>query len=543
VSSLSARPGAAFGVYPERERVQPGWLQQSVERAALLVGTRLFSRQREFGRIIAAINEQGDQLSGKKGDELQSHIRNLRQQLSRQGATDALATASFALVREVVKRELGLRLFDEQMMGGWVMFKGELAEMAHGEGKTLANLLPACTAALAGIPVHLISVNDRLAKRDASLLRPIYQTLGLSVGLVETNTPIGERRAAYQCDVTYCSSRQVAFDYLQDRVLLRRESGILRMQVDRLKKQNSHADQLRLRGLCYAIVDDADSILIDESLSPLILSRSGGSAGGVENVEGDVLARTTFPRFFQRYIKLCGTAANLCDLTEELHTTYGLRVRSIVSRRASLRQIAPDRVFTDQTSKWQAICDSAVEKFSNGQPVLVFTRSQAQSEHLGELLSAAGVPHRLSDTNGNGDSCQALALAGARGAVTVSSTWPGHGTDIHLDPEARDLGGLHVILSERYQGARIDDRFIGHCARRGEPGSAIAMLSLEDDLAQEFLPPWMHACLQRSQLKGAGQALRLAQKKQQRLIAQARQQSLSADRQLDELLAFSGTAL
>jgi len=543
VFSPSARPGAAFGVYPERARVQPGWLQQSADRAALFLGDRLFSGAGEFNRIIADINTRVDRLSTENSDLLRSHIQHLRRRIARQGATDALAIASFALVREMVQRELGLQLYAEQMMAGWAMFKGELAEMAHGEGKTLANLLPACTAALAGIPVHLVSVNDHLAKRHARLLKPVYQALGISVGLVQADTPIEERRAAYQCDVTYCSSRQLAFDYLQDQVLLKRQNGMLRMQVDRLDKQSASANQLRLRGLCYAIVDDADSILIDESLSPLVLSRSGGPTGGVDNVERDVLARTTFPRFFQRYIKLCGTAANLRELAEELHATYGLRVRSIVPRTNSLRQIAPDQVYSDQASKWQAICDCAEEKFIKGQPVLVFTPSQAHSEHLSQLLTAARVPHRLSDTDSNGDNCKALAGAGRRGAVTVTSTWPGHSTDIQLDADARDVGGLHIIVSERHHGALIDDRFIGHCARRGEPGSAVAMLSLEDDLAVEFLPSWIRACLQRGQLKGAGHVLRLAQKKQQRLMARARQASLRADRQLDELLAFSGTAL
>jgi preprotein translocase subunit SecA len=514
-----------------------------VDRAALLLGDRLFSGPVEFDRIIADINTRVDRLSTENSDQLSLHIQHLRRRFARQGASEALAITSFALVREMVQRELGLRLFDEQIMAGWVMFKGELAELAHGEGKTLANLLPACTAALAGIPVHLVSVNDQLAKRHARLLKPVYQAMGISVGLVATDTPLDERRAAYQCDVTYCSSQQLAFDYLQDRVLLKRQNGMLRMQVDRLNKQSASADQLRLRGLCYAIVDDADSLLINESLSPLVLSRAGGSTGGVDNVERDVLARTTFPRFFQRYIKLCGTAANLRQLAEELHATYGLRVRSIVPRINSLRQIAPDQVYADQASKWQAICDCVEQKFINGQPVLVFTRSQAHSEHLGQLLTAAGVPHRLSDTDSNGDNCQALAGAGRRGAVTVTSTWPGHSTDIPLDADARDLGGLHIILSERHQGTHIDDRFIGHCARRGEPGSAVAMLSLEDDLALEFLPSWIRACLQRSQLKGAAPVLRLAQKKQQRLMARARQQSLTVDRQLDELLAFSGTAL
>jgi preprotein translocase subunit SecA len=541
VSSLIARPGAAFGVYPERERIQASWLAQSMERTALLLRDRLFPAGRKFDRVIADINQQGDLVSGAKSSELKSRSHGLRQQFSSQGQTDALTIESFALAREVIFRELNLRLSDEQLMAAWVMFKGNLAEMAGGEGKTLAVLLPACAAALAGIPVHVISASDSLAVSKASLLKPVYEALGISMGLVETNTPIGQRRAAYHCDVTYCSSKQVAFDYLQDRVLLRQQSGILRLQLDSLNRDNPLADQLRLRGLCYAIIDDADTILIDESLSPLILSRSGRASRQPDQVEGDVIARTTYPRFFQRYVKLCGTASKLCNLATEIHTTYGLRVQPIGASESSQRQLAPDQVFVDLNSKWQAICDSVVNRHSKGQPVLVATRNNEESAHLGQLLTAAGVQHQLVDDSSD-DSALLLSNAGAQGAVTLTSTLSTYSADIALDSRARELGGLHIILSERSRAERIDQRIIGHCGRRGEPGSAIAMLSLEDGLAQTCLPGWMRPLLQRDPARGSAPLLRLAQKKQQRLDAQARSRLLIADQQRDQLLAFSGRA-
>jgi preprotein translocase subunit SecA len=543
VSSLIARPGAAFGVYPERERTHNNWLQQSADRAALFVSHRLFPIRRGFDRAIVEINRQGDLLTDAKSSELRAQAQRLRQQFASQGQTDALVAACFALVREVVSRELSLRLFDEQLLAGWAMSKGHLAEMASGEGKTLANLLPACAAALAGVPVHLVSVSDPLAERDANLLKQVYQTLDISAGLIQADTPIGQRRAAYQCDVTYCSSKQLAFDYLQDRLLLRRQSGILRLQVDRLNKKNPLADQLRLRGLCYAIIDDADTTLIDESLSPLILSRSGRTTRQPDAPEGDVLARTTFPRFFQRYLKLSGSATGLRALAIEIHSTYGVSVQSIPTRQPSLQRLAPDQVFLDQTSKWQAICERVREQHQTGRPVLVATHNSADAELLGQLLTTAGVPHQVSEADNWDKGTQQRSRAGVAGAVTISATQSGHSLDIELDSLARKLGGLYVILTQRSRAARLDVRLLGHGARRGEPGTGIAMLSLEDPLAEAQIPFWLRSLLQRSRLGGAAQALRLAQKKQQRLDAQARKRLLNADRQQDELLAFSGRAI
>lgn len=543
MSSPIARPGAAFGVYPERERIHPNWLRQSVDRAVLYVGHQLFPLQREFNRVIGDINRQGDLLADTRSSELRSQAQHLRQQFLSGSQTDATVAACFALVREVISRELGQHLFDEQLLAGWAMYKGNLVDMAGGEGKTLANMLPACAAALAGIPVHVVSVSDELAQRDANLLGEVYEVLGISMGLIQADTPIGQRRAAYRCDVTYCSAKQLAFDYLQDRLLLRRQSGILRLQVDRLNKENPLADQLRLRGLCYAIVDDADTTLIDESLSPLILSRSGRATRQPDPGEGDVLARTTFPRFFQRYVKLSGSASGLRELATEIHSTYGLRVQNIPMRQASRQQLAADQVFLDQASKWQAICDRVREQHVAGQPVLVVTHSNDDTELLGQLLTSAGVPHQVCDSDNWDKGVQQRSRAGAAGAVTLSPALSGYSLDIDLDSQAKELGGLYVILTERGRAARLDARVLGYSARRGEPGSGVAMLSLEDTLAESQLPAWLRALLQRSQLSGAARALRLAQIIQQRRDAQARKRLLSADRQRDELLAFSGRAI
>ena len=184
---------------------------------------------------------------------------------------------SFALVREVAGRSLGTPHYDVQLMGGWIMARGMLAEMATGEGKTLTATLPAAAAALAGIPVHVISSNDYLVTRDAEAMGPLYEALGLSVGTVtDAEKDPDARRAAYACDITYATSNQVAFDYLRDRIASQGSRG-LAFQLDRLHREQPRSEQLLLRGLCFAIVDEADSVLIDEARTPLLLARQSGS--------------------------------------------------------------------------------------------------------------------------------------------------------------------------------------------------------------------------------------------------------------------------
>jgi preprotein translocase subunit SecA len=181
---------------------------------------------------------------------------------------------AFALVRETARRTLGIRHFDVQVMGGWVLLHGMVAEMDTGEGKTLTATLPACTAALAGVPVHIITVNDYLAQRDAAWMGPIYRALGLTVGVITHGMEPQARRMAYACDVTYCTNKEVVFDYLKDRLVLERSASRLHLQLERLSGASARLHRLLLRGLYYAIVDEADSVLVDEARTPLIISGS-----------------------------------------------------------------------------------------------------------------------------------------------------------------------------------------------------------------------------------------------------------------------------
>ena len=158
------------------------------------------------------------------------------------------------------------------------MLHGQLAEMETGEGKTLAATLAAATAALAGIPVHIITVNEYLVERDAKSMGPLYRALGLTIGYVTQSMAPEERRAGYACDITYCTNKQVAFDYLRDRLLLGNNRGQLRLQLESAYADNNRLGQFLLRGLCFAIVDEADSVLIDEARTPLILTRNVDSA-------------------------------------------------------------------------------------------------------------------------------------------------------------------------------------------------------------------------------------------------------------------------
>ena len=269
------RPGVVEGAYPERRDPGPrGWAR------ALhgLIGS--ISRRKQARALVSVVHEierHGEAIAGASSARLAEATEELRQRLAREGLGDGLMQASFALVREVARRVLDTPHFDVQLMGGWIMARGMLAEMATGEGKTLAATLPAATAALAGIPVHVISSNDYLLTRDAEAMGPIYETLGLTVGTITDAEKDPEaRRAAYACDITYATSNQVAFDYLRDRIVFRGSRG-LAFQLDRLHRERPRSEQLLLRGLCFAIVDEADSVLVDEARTPLLLARQGAS--------------------------------------------------------------------------------------------------------------------------------------------------------------------------------------------------------------------------------------------------------------------------
>ncbi len=266
-----------LGPYPEKLRPRAGWL----DRATLEVESWLARRTPGRAALHAfalGVGERRDRLRSASDRELAEGLLPLRRELRRAGlAGDALVEA-FALVRETARRRLGLEPYDVQLMGGYVMARGMLAEMETGEGKTLTATLPACAAALAGIPVHVVTVNDYLVERDARLMQPVYESLGLTVGTIrDGDTDPATRRAAYACDVTYVTNKQLAFDYLRDRLARRDRRARLRARLGGLLG-SAASDDLLMRGLCFAIVDEADSVLADEARTPLILSRQRSSS-------------------------------------------------------------------------------------------------------------------------------------------------------------------------------------------------------------------------------------------------------------------------
>jgi preprotein translocase subunit SecA len=276
--TLAMRPGLIAGRYPERDDRENGWFDHAF---SVLQGrlTRLFiDRRTGLERVVARVDRWGESLTTLDDKQLADRLVDLRRQLRIQGLSASLGLCAFALIREMSWRTLGKRHYDVQLMGGWMLLQGRLAEMETGEGKTLTATLAAATAALAGIPVHVLTVNEYLVRRDVTAMGPLYRALGLTAGHVTQDMSPEARRAGYACDITYCTNKQVAFDYLRDRLAMGNTRSQLRLQLEPAYSDDPRMGRFLLRGLCFAIVDEADSVLIDEARTPLILTRSVDSS-------------------------------------------------------------------------------------------------------------------------------------------------------------------------------------------------------------------------------------------------------------------------
>lgn len=276
---ITPKPGHALGAYPQRDAPPVGFLESTMNVAAGPAVRRHRTRAAKGRAFLRDVDSTGKSLRDMSAAQLSRCTDALRAEMHRDGLRRDLSVRAFALVREVAGRTLGMRHFDCQIIGGWAILEGMLAEMDTGEGKTLTATLPACAAALAGIPVHVVTVNDYLATRDRELMAPLYAVLGIRAGVVtaELSDPAA-RRAAYACDVTYCTNKQLTFDYLRDRVAVGARRAPLYRTLDRLPGADSATSAPLLRGLCFAIVDEADSVLIDEARTPLKLSGQSGEA-------------------------------------------------------------------------------------------------------------------------------------------------------------------------------------------------------------------------------------------------------------------------
>jgi preprotein translocase subunit SecA len=587
-----------------------------------------------------------------------------------QGRGAALPQA-LALLRELARRRLGLHAHPAQLLAAAHLVHGRLVELDTGEGKTLCAALAAALAGLAGVPTHVVTVNDYLAQRDAALMQPLYAALGLSVGVVHGGVAQGERAAQYRCAITYCTNKDLVFDYLRDRV----DSAAVQ-SLAQLESRRRHADAsaaaLRLRGLHYAIVDEADSVLIDEARTPLILSAPRGpdadearyaellaaaaalqldsdfrlagpqgvpelleagrlrleawaeaalaaaapsdaSAGDevwrigwvrehyallalralhvlrrdhqyvvadgkvvivdeftgrllpdrrweqglhqlVEAKEGcavtgsnRTLARLTYQHLFGRYLRLAGMSGTLREVAAETAGLYRVRTRRVPPHRPCCRRSWPARLLGTVSAKEAAVVNEVREGLARGQPVLIGTRSVQASMQLSQALRAAGLAHRVLNALQTADEAELIAQAGQAGAVTVATNLAGRGTDIPLTPAALSAGGLHVVLTEWHESARIDRQLFGRGARQGDPGSCRAITALDDELVQRHgngllrwaarrwsdarRPAWLTALL-RWQVQGAAERANAAQ----------RRRTMDMDRRMRQQLAFSGNA-
>ncbi|MEO0829191.1 MAG: prepilin peptidase, partial [Pseudomonadota bacterium] len=589
-------------LYPEQTDPRPHWLDP-VEAGIRHGWNRVVAPFRRLWarRLVAEAEHLSGHFADLSDEDLARETDLLRQKLRRYGLADDLVARSFALIREQADRTLGLRHHPVQLLGGLSILKGGLAEMETGEGKTLTATLAAGTAAMAGIPVHVVTVNDYLATRDAETMTPLFERLGLSVSTVVQGQAPDARRRAYAADITYASNKEIAFDYLRDRVRLGGPPRNVRMKVERLV--SSGQDPLVMRGLHFAIVDEADSVLVDEARTPLILSREtdaaaervwaeqahgladrleegrdfrrirderrveltnagrsrledlGARIGGpwenrirreqavrqaltarlmfhrgdhylvrdgkvvivdeytgrvmeerswsdglhqlVEVKEGvevtsrkETMARMTYQRFFRRYRRLAGMTGTAREVSAELWAVYKLSVARIPTNAPVRRQALPTRTFRTEADKWAAIAERARALAMEGRAVLIGTRSVLASETLSDHLTAAGLEHEVLNANADAREADIVSLAGQPGRVTVATNMAGRGVDIRLGRGVEAAGGLHVILSERHDSGRIDRQLEGRTARRGEPGSTEALLSLEDpilDLVQGTL--------------------------------------------------------
>jgi preprotein translocase subunit SecA len=660
MSSLVLRGRIPAGFYPENRAPE----ESPVDRWADAVRGRLWRLRRprlsRFKTIVAEVGRLGGSLSALDDREIEWRIGELRGDLRARGFDAGSVARTFALVREVAARRLGMRHFDVQILGGYVLLQGMVAEMNAGEGKTLTATLPACAMGLAGIPVHIITVNDYLAKRDSEWMKPVYSAFGLSVGCVVQGAGLDERRDAYRCDVTYCTNKEIVFDYLRDRLEIGRKPGEIQARLERLYGGRGRLRGVRLRGLCFGIVDEADSVLIDEARTPLIIAGQGentyesavygqalevsaglqqgtdytvdfgrrtvdltdagrdrlGEAGRIhggfwtgrlrreeiirkaltarllfhrnrhyvirggkieivdeytgrvmqsrswegglhqliEVKEGcpvtsqnETLGRISYQRFFRRYLALAGMTGTAREARSELAAVYRLHVVTIPTNVPSRRRGLPVRVFRTAAAKWAAVVARIAEMHDLGRPVLIGTRTVADSEHLSSLLAEAGLPCMVLNALQDEREAQIVSRAGRRGEITVATNMAGRGTDIKIASDVEAIGGLHVMATELHDAGRIDRQLFGRCGRQADPGTFEAFVSFEDEMlrarpARAFgvLPATL---IDPATLPGRWLALRVfrrAQRAAEREHFLIRRDLLKIDEHVDTALAFSG---
>ncbi len=545
--------------------------------------TKIFGSKNErelkkLSLVVENINDLEPQMQAMSDEQLRARTALFKERLEKGESLDDILPEAFATVREASVRTLKMRHFDVQLIGGIVLHQGRIAEMKTGEGKTLVATLPAYLNALSGRGVHIITVNDYLARRDTEWMGQIYNFLGLSVGTILHGLDDEERKKAYNADITYGTNNEFGFDYLRDNMKFDKES-IVQPELN------------------FAIVDEVDSILIDEARTPLIISGPAEKSTnlyyqvnsiiprlaretdytidekartavltekGVANAEnilkvdnlydpkhiellhhinqalkahtlfkrdvdyivkdGEViivdeftgrlmpgrryseglhqaleakenvkienenqtLATVTFQNYFRMYNKLAGMTGTADTEAAEFKKIYDLDVMVIPTNKPMIRNDNPDVIYKTRKEKFDAALEEIIELNKKEQPVLVGTISIDVSESFSKKLKKRGIKHSVLNAKNHEKEAEIISNAGQKGALTISTNMAGRGTDIVLGEGVTELGGLHIIGTERHESRRIDNQLRGRSGRQGDPGSSRFYLSLEDDLLRIF---------------------------------------------------------
>jgi preprotein translocase subunit SecA len=545
--------------------------------------TKVFGskNERELKKLLPSVeqvNSLESEIQAMSDDQLKDQTVKLRARLDNGAELDDILPEAFATVREASVRTLKMRHFDVQLIGGIVLHQGKIAEMKTGEGKTLAATLPAYLNALSGNGVHIITVNDYLAKRDTEWMGNIYRFLGLSVGTVLHGLDDSERQAAYASDITYGTNNEFGFDYLRDnmkfdheslvqpqlnfaivdevdsilvdeartpliisgpaekstdlyyqvnglipslkqeehytidekaRAAMLTEDGVARceqlMQVDNLYDPKyiellHHINQALKAHTLFKldvdyIVKNGEVIIVDEFTGRLMPGRrySEGLHQALEAKEGvrienenQTLATITFQNYFRMYNKLAGMTGTADTEAAEFKKIYDLDVTIIPTNELMVRHDFPDVIYKTRKEKFEAALNEIEDLHEKGQPVLVGTISIDVSESLSKKLKKRGIKHTVLNAKNHEGEAEIIAMAGQAGAVTISTNMAGRGTDIVLGDGVTDLGGLHILGTERHESRRIDNQLRGRSGRQGDPGSSRFYLALEDDLLRIF---------------------------------------------------------
>ena len=544
----------------------------------LIFGSKNDRYLKKLRPIVREINALEPEVQKLRDEDFPVRMAEYREKVQKDGVSlDDILPNVFALVREAARRTMNMRHFDVQLIGGIVLHRGRIAEMKTGEGKTLVATLPVALNALSGKGVHVVTVNDYLASRDAKWMGQGYSFLGLTTGTIVHDMDDEQRKAAYACDITYGTNNEFGFDYLRDNMKF-------------------YPEQLVQRGHNYAIVDEVDSILIDEARTPLIISGASDESTELYQAMDDVvahldpddytvdekartamltekgvshceelthldnlfdprnmvaqhhimqslkahfvfkrdvdyivtndqvvivdeftgrlmpgrrysdglhqaleakehvtiqpenqtLASITFQNYFRMYDKLAGMTGTADTEAVEFHEIYNLEVMTIPTNKPMIRKDYPDLIFQTQKEKFDAIVQAIRELYEKGQPVLVGTISIETSEMLSKRLKAIGIPHSVLNAKQHAKEAEIVAQAGQKGHVTIATNMAGRGTDIMLGEGVKELGGLHILGTERHESRRIDNQLRGRAGRQGDPGSSRFYLSLEDNLMRLF---------------------------------------------------------